>query len=180
MIFKRFIAFILAAVAVFALSACGGATEAETETGTGAAGSETESAAATLEGSCADIIAKVYENIAPDSVTAEFMAQLINKEVNAENELDFLGVTGIPYSEAIASESMIQPHVYSFMVLRIKEGEDVEEARLMLKNNLNLSKWVCMSAEKSVIIKHGDVIMAVMSTEEVCAEVEAAIRELIK
>lgn len=117
-----------------------------------------------VEGTLEDIMAKVYENI-PEN---ERPMMLENTEVDNDNVEYFLGTTDIDYKEALASESGVGSIAHSVVLLRAKEGADVEEIKTKIKENVNPRKWICVGVEDDdVIIKSkGDLIILIVVEDE--------------
>ena len=117
-----------------------------------------------VEGTLEDIMAKVYENI-PEN---ERPMMLENTEVNNDNVEYFLGTTDIDYKDALASESGIGSIAHSVVLVRAKDGADVEEIRTKIKENVNPRKWICVGVEEDdVIIKSkGDLVILIVVEDE--------------
>lgn len=117
-----------------------------------------------VEGTLEDLMAKVYEGI-PES---ERPMYLENTKVDSENIDYYLGTSDIEYEEALASESMVGSIAHSVVLLRVKEGSDVEKVKETIKENVNPRKWICVGVEDDdVIIKNkGDLIILIMVEDE--------------
>ena len=113
-----------------------------------------------VEGSLEEIMTKVYSGIPED----QRPMGLTNMEVNSENVIGFLGTEDIEYEEALASESMIGSFAHSVVLVRAKDGADVETLKTTIKENIDPRKWVCVWVEEEdVIIKNkGDLIIVIM------------------
>ena len=97
-----------------------------------------------IEGSLEDIMEKVYAGIADDQKPMG----LSNMEVTEETVEGFLGTDKIEYKEALASESMVGSIAHSVVLVRTKEGADVEKIKETIKDKVNPRKWICVEAEK--------------------------------
>lgn len=113
-----------------------------------------------VEGTLEDIMTKIYADIPED----QRPMMLGNMEVTSENVEGFLGTTEIEYEEALASESMVGAIAHSVVLVRAKEGADIEAVKTTIKENVNPRKWVCVGVEKDdVIIKNkGDLIIVII------------------
>ena len=113
-----------------------------------------------VEGSLEDIMTQIYADIPED----QRPMMLGNMEVTSENVEGFLGTTEIEYEEALASESMVGAIAHSVVLVRAKEGADIEAVKTTIKENVNPRKWVCVGVEKDdVIIKNkGDLIIVII------------------
>lgn len=114
-----------------------------------------------IEGNLEDLMTKVYENVEEDKIPM----MLMNTEVTSENAEYYLGSKDIEFKEALASESGVGSIAHSVVLLRVKEGTDVEKVKKQIKDNVNPAKWICVSVEeKNVIVKNkGDLIILIMS-----------------
>ena len=113
-----------------------------------------------VEGSLEEIMTKVYSGIPEE----QRPMGLTNMEVNSENVIGFLGTEDIEYEEALASESMVGSFAHSVVLVRAKEGADIEALKTTIKENIDPRKWVCVWVEEEdVIIKNkGDLIIVIM------------------
>ncbi len=68
--------------------------------------------------------------------------------------------------ELVVSEPMMTSIAYSMVVLKVKDGTNVETVKTQMKDNLNLRKWLCVSAEKLYVNNSGNYIFAFMATDE--------------
>ena len=104
-----------------------------------------------------------------------------NMEVTEENVEGFLGTSDIEYKEALASESMVGAIAHSVVLVRAKEGADIEALKTTIKENINPRKWVCVGVEhEDVIIKNkGDlIIVIIVEDEETRTKLEKGFDEL--
>ena len=122
-----------------------------------------------IEGSLEEILDKIYETADVDDNFREYVKSgTFNEEVTAERAEYFLGKSDIEFQEALASEPMIQPGAYSLVLLRAKEGADIEKIKTDIKDNINPMKWVCVGvSEENIIVDNiGDIVFLVMSDDQ--------------
>ena len=55
---------------------------------------------------------------------------------------------------------------YSAVTVKVKSGANIEEIKKEMLENINMSKWICVSAEKMYITNNGNTIFMVMSNED--------------
>ena len=113
-----------------------------------------------VEGTLEDIMAKLYDGIADEDKPM----MLGNIELNEENIEGFVGTSDIEYKEAIASESMVGSIAHSVVLLRTKDGANVEDVKKKIKDNVNPRKWICVGVEPDdVIVKSkGDLVVLIL------------------
>lgn len=128
-----------------------------------------EGKAGNLDGSLEDILAKIYETADVDDNFKEYIKSgLYNDPVTAEREEYYLGKAGLEFEEALASEPMIQPGAYSLVLVRAKDGADVEQLKTDIKENVDPAKWICVGVqEENIIVDNiGDLVFLVMSDDQ--------------
>ena len=125
--------------------------------------------AGNVEGTLEEIMAKVYAGIPEENLP---MA-LSNMEVNAENVEGFLGTANIEYAEAIASESMVGSIAHSVVLVRLNDAKDAEATVQTIKDNVDPRKWICIEASNVVVKSKGNLVILIMSNEELAPKLEA-------
>ena len=117
-----------------------------------------------VEGSLEDLMASLYENIPED----ERPMMLTNMEVNDENIEYYLGTDDIEYESALASESAVGSIAHSVVLVRVKDGEDIEEVKSGIKENVDPRKWICVGVEEEdIIVKNkGNLVILIMVEDE--------------
>lgn len=156
---KKILAMILCIMLVFSLALVGC-------NSSGSNGSSDPQSNAVLKESAADIIAYIYEIADEDEEFNGRKERFENITITEENSNYHLGTTGIPYEEALVSESPISTSAYSMGILKVKEGEDPESVRKTVEENINPRKWICVGAEKVYVESIDDVIFFVMADEK--------------
>lgn len=155
---KKLVILLMAIVTAVSLVACKSAESNQ------AGGNKTSN----LEGSLEDILSKIYETADVDDNFKDYIKNgTFNEEVTDERTEYYLGKSGIEFEEALASEPMIQPGAYSLVLVRVKEGADVDKIKTEIKDNVNPMKWICVGVkEENIIVDSiGDIIFLVMSDE---------------
>lgn len=127
-----------------------------------------------LEGSCEEILNKVYENAELDAEMREAMQYYQTTPIDDTTEEYLLGTTDIDYAEAVCSAPMMNAVAYQCIVLRVAEGQDVAEAKQLLSDNADPRKWVCVEAESTVVENVGDVILYIMADQTTADAVKTA------
>ena len=93
-------------------------------------------------------------------------------EEQPDNIEYFIGTTDIEYKEILASEPTMSSIAYSVVLVKMKEGSDIEGAKQKILDNVNPAKWWCVEVPKEdVIVKNrGNVIILIMVNDETFRE----------
>lgn len=119
-----------------------------------------------VEGELSDIITKVYADLETDEMP---MLDSINVlEMAPDNIEYYIGTKDIEYEEILASEPMMSSVAYSVVLVRMKDGADIEAAKTKIADTVNPRKWMCVEVpEEDVIVKSkGDLIILIMVGDE--------------
>lgn len=152
---KKTLLLIMALATVLSLTACKGSVNQNDHT-----------KSANLEGNLEEIMAKLYETADLEDDFRNYVENgTMNEEVTSERAEYFLGKADIEFEEALASEPMIQPGAYSLVLVRAKDGADIEKIETDIKENINPNKWICVgvSEENIIVDSIGDIVFLVMS-----------------
>lgn len=161
---RKKIKFLTGLLIVFAgvvCSACGG----------GKSGSDK------LEGSLQDMMASLYANA---DLVQDFRDTLDSYEtvdLTDDLEISILGTDQITYTEGVVSMPMMSSMAYQCVLLRVDEA-NVESAKQALKDNADLDKWVCVSAETMLVESRGDVIFFIMCDKNTAEAMSSAFQKL--
>lgn len=145
--FKKIILGCLACVTLFSLTGCG----------------EKQ-----VEGTLEEIMTKVYADVPED----ERPMMLTNIEVTEENVENYLGTKDIEYEESLASESAVGSIAHSVVLVRMKDGANIEEAKKKIEENANPRKWICVEADDVVVKNKGNLIILIMSSSNYIEKIE--------
>ena len=129
-----------------------------------------------MEGSLGDIITGIYEKA---DLSEDFRAGMDSFEMfelTDETEVSILGTDEIDYTEATASIPMISPNAFQFVLLRVEE-ENVDTVKQQLKDNADLNKWICVSAETMLIESRGNVIFFAMGDNDTVYALNSAFQK---
>ena len=138
--------------------------------------SKTEIALNTTE-DLQNLIAKTYEN-----VTAELPRLNTSViDVNDSNALKYN--TGLDSNEGIeavvVSEPLMSSQAYSFVLVKVKEGTNVENIKQQMFDNIDIRKWICVEAEKVYATDSQNVVALIMSSEEWAKPVYDSLKTLL-
>lgn len=67
---------------------------------------------------------------------------------------------------AVVSEPLMNAQAYSLVVLKVKDVSKIESMKQEMYDNIDMAKWICVSAEKLYITNSDDIIFMVMASDE--------------
>lgn len=106
-----------------------------------------EVAGASIDLSFEEIFEAMYAEI-PE----EERPMTMTTPLSGENEAYFIGATGLPYTEALASEAMISAIAHSVVLLKFEEGADLDAAKKAIRENIDPRKWICVGVEDELVV----------------------------
>lgn len=110
------------------------------------------------------LVEKIYDNITVEMPLVE-TAEIETSEVDTVSM--FTGLDSAKDIEyLVVSEPLMSSQAYSLVLVKVKEGADANSIAQTMNDNINMAKWVCVSAEKVYTTTSGDIICLVMSDEE--------------
>ena len=109
-----------------------------------------------------EIMEKIYEGIPEDE-----LPMVANTEITAETENYYLGTEGLGFTEALASDAMINAIAHSVCLIRMPEGADIEAAKEDIRTHVNPQRWICVGvdADKVVVDSIGNVIVLILNND---------------
>lgn len=110
------------------------------------------------------LVDKIYEG-APIE-----MPSLMTQELDMTDAETVKYITGIKNIDnieyAVVSEPMMTSQAYSLMLVKVKEGVDANRIAKEMNENVDVRKWICVTAERVYSAASGDVVCLVMSNKE--------------
>lgn len=98
------------------------------------------------------------------------LPDLETETIDISDDMMVEGYTGLKSAENIellvVSEPLMSSQAYSAVAIKVKNGTDIEAMKQEILNNIDMGKWICVSAEKIYITNHDNVIFFVMSDED--------------
>ena len=147
---KKLFALLLVCTTILTLTGCG----------------ENKNVEGTLEEIMKSINTHAYEGVADDQKP---MLGDINVSTDMADNIEYyIGTDEIEYEEILASEPMMSSIAYSVVLVRMKDGADIEKAKTEIKENIDPRKWMCVEVPKEdIIVKNkGDLIILIMVEDE--------------
>ena len=109
------------------------------------------------------MVKSIYKDLGDILPALEF--QKIN---NSTESLNYF--TGLSDSSnvkfAVVSEPLMNAQAYSLVVLKVKDVSKIEDMKQEMYENINMAKWICVSAEKLYITNSDDIIFMVMASDD--------------
>ena len=113
-----------------------------------------------------EIMTSLYADIPEDERP---MVSNINVLEDAADNIEYyIGTTDIEYEEVLASEPMMSSIAHSVVLVRMKDGADIEDAKTKIAEGIDPRKWFCVEVpEEDVIVKNkGNIIVLIMVEDE--------------
>lgn len=112
------------------------------------------------------------------------LRSLSTTTVDISNEMTLTSYTGLKSTEGIeqvvVSEPMITSQAYSLVLVKVADNADVEAIKKEMLDNVDVRKWICVTAEKVYVTNYQDLICLVMSSEELAKPVYNAFKEVVQ
>lgn len=137
-----------------------------------------DTAVETIEGDLQDIMTSIYSGLEGlDAETKGAIEGYMCDSLTEENEQALLGTSDIEYIEGVYSVPMMSSIAYQCVLLRVNP-DDIETVKQQLKDNADLNKWVCVSAETMLVENVGDLVLFIMSGKDVAYAVSTSFQSL--
>lgn len=120
-------------------------------------------------GDLTSLVERLYED------NTELFSSLFTQEIDISDSDIVKSYTGLENGNdlefMIASEPMMSSQAYSLVLVKVKDGVDIESIAKSMNENVDARKWICVSAEKVYTTSSGNIICLVMSSEEMAKPV---------
>lgn len=101
--------------------------------------------------------------------------------IPAEMAETYIGLTQEDFEAYVADsvfyESMISPANQSFCLIRVNDLTKIDELKQKIFDNCNPRKWICMTAERVVVVNSGEYILLAMASDASCSKLIPAFEE---
>ena len=125
-----------------------------------------------------NLINTVYEG-QTDNLPATLNTQIVDVN-NADVLKAFTGLnTNEKIDSAVVSEPMIGSQAYSFVLVKVKDGENSDEVAKEMYENVDTRKWVCVEAEKLYATSVDNLAILVMASDEWATPVYNKLKEVL-
>ena len=123
-----------------------------------------------LDGTLKEIMENIYSDVYAGLADDEKpMLETINVSTDMQDNIPYyIGTDEIEYEEILASEPMMGSIAHSVVLVRMKDGADIESAKQKILDTVDPRKWVCVGVEKEdVIVKNkGNLIILIIVEDE--------------
>lgn len=100
------------------------------------------------------------------------LPNLVNTPLTQENLTFALGVDTLDFEEGIVSEPMISSIAHSVVLVRMKEGADIEKAKKDIKEKVDPRKWICVEVnEKDIIVDSRSNVIALIMVNDFAKDI---------
>lgn len=119
-----------------------------------------------------DII-KMINSINKDNKNVLLELETMKIDVkNIDEVTSYTGLTSNDNIESIVvSVPMMTAQAYSVAVVKVKDNADVEKIKQEMLDNIDMRRWICVSAEQLYITNSGNVIFSVMTDKDIAKAV---------
>ena len=103
------------------------------------------------------------------------LPELETMKVDIKNIDEVTSYTGLKTTDGIesivVSEPLITAQAYSVAIVKVKDNADVEKIKQEMLDNIDMRRWICVSAEQLYITNSGNVIFSVMADKDIAKAV---------
>lgn len=104
------------------------------------------------------------------SKNKDVLPELETEEIDVSNSDLVTSYTGIQSTGNVESLVVLEPlmssQAYSAVALKVKSNSNIETVKEEILNNVDMRKWICVSAEKLYVTNYNNIIFFVMSDED--------------
>jgi len=126
-----------------------------------------------------EVLQKVYDSL-DESLQLPFLmtTPLSNDmEYGEQGVAYYIGTKDVPFIEGVASEAAIGAIPYSVVLLRLEHNANMENAKSLIRDNVDPMKWICALADFVVVDSVGDLLILIMTNNDSSPGLGAAIHE---
>ena len=109
------------------------------------------------------------DNINKDN--KDILPELETMKINVKNIDEVTSYTGLKTNDGIESITVSVPvmtsQAYSVAIVKVKDNVDVEKIKQEMLDNIDMRRWICVSAEQLYITNSGNLIFSVMADKDI-------------
>lgn len=103
------------------------------------------------------------------------LPELETMKVDIKNIDEVTSYTGLKTNDGIesivVSVPLITAQAYSVAIVKVKDNADVEKIKQEMLDNIDMRRWICVSAEQLYITNSGNIIFSVMADKDIAETV---------
>ena len=103
------------------------------------------------------------------------LPELETMKVDIKNIDEVTSYTGLKTNDGIESITVSVPLItsqaYSVAIVKVKDSADVEKIKQDMLDNIDMRRWICVSAEQLYITNSGNIIFSVMADKDIAETV---------
>lgn len=111
------------------------------------------------------------------------LPNLETAEMDVSDASTVKAYTGLQSNEnvetLVVSEPLMSSQAYSAVAVKVKSGSDIEKMKQEIVDNINMAKWICVSASNLYITNNGNTIFMVMADNDWAEPVYEAFKEYV-
>ena len=105
----------------------------------------------------------------------DVLPELETMKINVKNIDEVTSYTGLKTNDGIESITVSVPvmtaQAYQVAIVKVKDNVDVEKIKQEMLDNIDMRRWICVSAEQLYITNSGNVIFSVMADKDIAKAV---------
>ena len=78
----------------------------------------------------------------------------------------------------VVSEPLMTSQAYSLVLVKVKDGVNADNVAKTMCENIDIRKWICVSAEQVYATSSGNVVMLIMSNKETATTIYESFKTL--
>ena len=111
------------------------------------------------------------------------LPSLETQKVDVSDSAQVKEYTGLKSNEnveaIVVSEPLMSSQAYSAVAVKVKAGANIESMKQEMLDNVDMAKWICVSASNLYITNSGNTIFMVMSDDDWAKPVYEAFKEYV-
>ena len=112
------------------------------------------------------------------------LPELETMKIDIKNIDEVTSYTGLKTNDGIESIIVSVPvmtaQAYSVAVVKVKDNADVEKIKQEMLDNIDMRRWICVSAEQLYSTNSGHVIFSVMADKDIAKAVYNDFKKYVK
>lgn len=105
----------------------------------------------------------------------DLLPELETMKIDVKNIDEVTNYTGLKTNDDIESITVSVPLItaqaYSVAIVKVKDSADVEKIKQEMLDNIDMRRWICVSAEQLYITNSGNLIFSVMADKDIAETV---------